>query len=63
MRSVIETADTKERTILSTKPGMDERGYELLFAQHPHPMWVYDEETLRFLDVNDAATAKYGYSR
>lgn len=26
-------------------------------------MWVYDVETLRFLDVNDAALAKYGYTR
>ncbi len=26
-------------------------------------MWIYDLETLRFLDVNNAAVAKYGYSR
>ncbi len=26
-------------------------------------MWVYDLETLRFLEVNDAAIALYGYSR
>jgi PAS domain S-box-containing protein len=26
-------------------------------------MWVYDRETLRFLAVNDAAIAHYGYSR
>jgi len=26
-------------------------------------MWVYDVETLAFLTVNDAAIAKYGYSR
>ncbi|TLZ68573.1 MAG: PAS domain S-box protein [Methanobacteriota archaeon] len=26
-------------------------------------MWVFDLETLRFLDVNDAAAEKYGYSR
>lgn len=26
-------------------------------------MWVYDLETLRFLDVNDAAVLGYGYSR
>ena len=34
-----------------------------LFYCHPDPMWIYDRETLRFLDVNDAAIAKYGYSR
>lgn len=27
------------------------------------PMWVYDPETLRFLAVNKAAIANYGYSR
>ena len=26
-------------------------------------MWVYDMETLRFLDVNPAAVKLYGYSR
>jgi len=26
-------------------------------------MWVYDRETRRFLDVNDAAVAAYGFSR
>ena len=37
--------------------------YRLLFAAHPHPMWVHDPETLRILEVNDAAVAHYGYSR
>ena len=37
--------------------------YRLLFAGNPHPMWIYDPETLAFLDVNDAAVAHYGYSR
>ena len=36
--------------------------YRLLFAQNPHPMWVYDTETLAFLEVNDAAVQHYGYS-
>jgi PAS domain S-box-containing protein len=35
----------------------------LLFANHPQPMWVYDLETLAFLEVNDAAITCYGYSR
>lgn len=34
-----------------------------LFLQHPKPMWVYDQETLVFLAVNDAAIHHYGYSR
>lgn len=40
-----------------------EDSYRRLFASNPHPMWVYDVETLRFLDVNDMAVAHYGYSR
>ncbi len=40
-----------------------ELSYRQLFAANPHPMWVYDLETLRFLAVNDAAVAHYGYSR
>jgi PAS domain S-box-containing protein len=37
--------------------------YRLLFEQNPHPMWVFDPETLAFLEVNDAAVRHYGYSR
>lgn len=37
--------------------------YEELFAANPQPMWFFDEETLRFLAVNDAAVSHYGYSR
>jgi len=40
-----------------------EEQYRLLFDRNPQPMWVYDEETRRFLAVNDAAVAHYGYSR
>jgi diguanylate cyclase (GGDEF)-like protein/PAS domain S-box-containing protein len=40
-----------------------ERNNREIFLDNPQPMWAYDKETLRFLDVNDAAVAKYGYSR
>ena len=40
-----------------------ERTYRMLFQGHPQPMWLYDLDTLAFLDVNDAAVDKYGYSR
>src|SRR5690348_12111522 len=35
----------------------------LRFIGNPLPMWVYGLETLRILDVNDAALALYGYDR
>ena len=38
-------------------------GYRDVFVRNPQPMWIYDIETLRFLDVNDAACKAYGYQR
>jgi PAS domain S-box-containing protein len=37
--------------------------FEVLFENNPHPTWVYDVETLFFLEVNRAAIRDYGYSR
>lgn len=34
-----------------------------LFHLNPIPMWVFDYQSLRFLDVNDAAITHYGYTR
>lgn len=39
-----------------------EKRYNDLFHLSPQPMWVYDLETLNFLDVNDAAVKEYGYT-
>jgi diguanylate cyclase (GGDEF)-like protein/PAS domain S-box-containing protein len=33
-----------------------------LFDGHPVPMWVHDAESRKFLAVNDAARAQYGFS-
>jgi len=43
--------------------GAPEVEARLLFAASPLPMWVYDLETLRFLDVNEVACEKYGWTR
>lgn len=37
--------------------------YGMLFGSNPQPMWVFDVETLRFLEVNEAAVSHYGYTR
>ncbi len=37
--------------------------FRLLFAGNPLPLWVYDIDTRRFLEVNEVALAQYGYSR
>jgi diguanylate cyclase (GGDEF)-like protein/PAS domain S-box-containing protein len=36
--------------------------YRVLFESNPHPMWMYNTETLAFLHVNDAAAQQYGYT-
>ena len=50
-----------EEEIRSAKIASEQ--YRLLFAANPHPMWMYDRDTLAFLQVNEAAVAHYGYTR
>ncbi len=40
-----------------------EASFRFLFESNPVPMWIWDHATLRFLAVNDAAVAHYGYTR
>jgi PAS domain S-box-containing protein len=44
-------------------PGTDEDGYRLLFEKNPLPLWVFDQDTLVFLAVNEAAVRHFGYAR
>ena len=37
--------------------------YRALFDGSVWPTWLYDRESLKFLEVNEAAIAHYGYSR
>lgn len=37
--------------------------YKTIFYKSPLPKWIYDYETLQFLEVNEAAVRHYGYSR
>jgi hypothetical protein len=39
-----------------------ESTFRLLFEHNPLPTWVFDSETLRFLQVNEAAIKQYGYT-
>ena len=40
-----------------------EQQYCYLFERNPQPMWLFDDESLAFLAVNQAAIEHYGYSR
>lgn len=40
-----------------------EHNYRLLFQKSPMPMWIYDPENFKIIEVNDAAIKHYGFSR
>jgi PAS domain S-box-containing protein len=42
---------------------LNEEKYLRLFRDNPQPMWIYDLESLQFLEVNNAAINDYGYSK
>ena len=52
------TLESQTRTLRD-----NEERYRELFELSPLPTWLFDEETLRFIAVNDAMVRKYGWSR
>ena len=62
-RAVTEAGERAKRQTAEEELRRSEKQYRLLFQGNPHPMWVCDLETLTILEVNEAATQHYGYSR
>lgn len=60
---VANLRDITERMIVVETLKSSEELYRNLFDNNPMPMWIYDRESFRFLEVNQAAVQKYGYSR
>ena len=62
---VIRTAAGSVQIVLGVQDSLreSEARYRLLFEKNPHPIWVFDQLSLRFLAVNDAALRAYGYTR
>lgn len=54
--------DITSKKISDTLFKESEEKYKYLFENNPHPMWIYDADTLSFLMVNNTATVVYGYS-
>ncbi|MCH8495866.1 MAG: PAS domain S-box protein [Balneolales bacterium] len=52
-----------ERNANASKVMQSEKNYRALFELSPEPMMLFDLENYRFLDVNEAAVSKYGYSK
>jgi PAS domain S-box-containing protein len=55
--------DITDRHAAKTALQESEARFRLMFAGNPLPMWLYDMQTLAFLEVNEAAITHYGYSR
>jgi PAS domain S-box-containing protein len=54
--------DITERTKAEESIKQSEANYRQLFELSPAPMWVFDEQTYRFMQVNQASVKHYGYS-
>lgn len=53
---------TLERNKISSRLKESEERFSNLFDKSPQPMWVYDPDSLKFIQVNRAAVRNYGYS-
>ena len=67
-KDILHFVSTQVATAIERKRGEaqlreSETRYRLLFDANPQAMWVYDNETLQFLAINEAAIRRYGYSR
>ncbi len=58
----VDAAAGRMQRVEESSDEKDEQ-YRRLFLSNPAPMWIFDVATLRFLEVNDAAVAQYGYTR
>lgn len=59
---VVNSRDITEKKVASESLKASEERYRHLFRNNPLPIWIYNSETYRFLEVNLAAIEKYGYS-
>jgi PAS domain S-box-containing protein len=65
LRQVSAKLSKRVTELEATKQEVDRTAtaYQLLFRAQPEAAWVFDLGTLRFIEVNDEACRRYGYSR
>ncbi len=62
-RALEEKAIRDARNLMVQALRQSEANSLFFFSHNPMPMWVIEDETLQFLQVNDAALRHYGYDR
>jgi PAS domain S-box-containing protein len=65
LRLVSAKLSEKVTELEATRQELDRTAtaYQALFRAQPEAAWVFDLGTLRFIEVNEAAIQRYGYSR
>ena len=60
---LVNSRDVSATVRLTQELEHRETAFRHLFERNPLPMWLYDRQSLRVLEVNSAAVEKYGYAR
>jgi PAS domain S-box-containing protein len=54
--------DITDKKLIQDNLAESERRFRTFFENNPLPSWIFDIDTLKFIEVNDAAVNHYGYS-
>jgi PAS domain S-box-containing protein len=57
------STDISKRKEAEKQLAESERKYRLIFENTSIPIWIFERESLRFLEVNHATISKYGYTK
>ncbi len=63
MRMIGAIQDITNRKKAEDSIRVSEEKYRQIFYKNPYPTWIFDLDTLRIVEVNDAALEKYGYEK
>jgi PAS domain S-box-containing protein len=59
----ISARDITVRVLAERQVEQSEAKYRKMFDHSPLPIWIYDPQTYRFVEINEEAIRHYGYSR